>query len=906
MKTVMKFFSLLLCFELVMGPVQGSLFMSNDAVAADCPAGQTFNSSVNRCLTSYEVLQVNEATNSCGSDMKCYRDNAVAALSRSNPDSVNGAGTKKYNADELFNEDGEYQNGKAKTGVSIMNGAAIAIPLVIVISVLLEKLKSRSGKSFKCNPTSLLLMYGAAAALGAGELYGYFNHKSKLQDIKEEWDKTVVPKSDSETDQKRVEATEAQSQAFEFLAQNEDQVAKTAKTKRGFYYAASGLFAAGAVAATVELFQLNAATSALKAATTAAEATALQQKISKLSCNTEEENADKAESLEKEEKELAEKKAKEESEIAERDQRMKDFADEENKRYGGMTEEECNASQDCLAYKNKKDEEWNKKVEQNKIDKADKEGKSSSAPKSNGCSDGLVANIYTGKCGPASDANKKPSSLYFDQNSCETAGYTFHAGVCVGYQSKENNLKKVAAYNVSTAKDAEQLAQLMNEFNAIEFENYSKLSYLDQNETKELRQLTLPSSLSQMIASTLIPEAHADGGDGAIALLGQAVPLIGGLRTILGGIKFNGAKPLSAQDLNKLATSKKFWVTKMIGKPVTRIVINGVLGGWMGIMSHFMDKQMRRSTERAVALRGMKESFNSANGLMYCKPEDRNNTEKPKCFCYNSDNKLNPERSKQPACASEYTKLTYDPFGVNNNNDKVCLDQNSNLDTACACRAKRNCMKISSGLNMKGFNPGTFKMISTGMGPAQDLMNGNVGGGDIADSAGINAARIKKAADDMLAKMAPSAAKAVKGYSADLEKGLLANTSGLSMGGSGSNSPLPSSPAAAAAALDKEIKENNQEEAKKAGSRFHGATFNNDEMEFPDFGMGGDTASQELEIAEVMGQEFDMRNSDINTGSTTNLFEVLSNRYKRSGMRRLFDENNPSPVDAPAKKEIVE
>jgi hypothetical protein len=54
-----------------------------------------------------------------------------------------------------------------------------------------------------------------------------------------------------------------------------------------------------------------------------------------------------------------------------------------------------------------------------------------------------------------------------------------------------------------------------------------------------------------------------------------------------------------------------------------------------------------------------------------------------------------------------------------------------------------------------------------------------------------------------------------------------------------------------------------------------------------------------------MGQELDTGNNDINSGSTTNIFDVLSNRYQRSGMRRLFNDGK-GPVDAPDKKELTE
>jgi hypothetical protein len=289
---------------------------------------------------------------------------------------------------------------------------------------------------------------------------------------------------------------------------------------------------------------------------------------------------------------------------------------------------------------------------------------------------------------------------------------------------------------------------------------------------------------------------------------------------------------------------------------------------------------------------------------MNCKEEDRLDASKPKCFCFTSDNKVNTANSKSTACANTLAKVKYDPFGTASS-DKVCLTQSNTVDAACACRAKKTCLKISSGFSMKGFKPGSFKMISAGSGPAQDLFNGNLGGGDIADSAGINAARIKKAADDMLAKVDPKAAKAQGLLAADFEKGIMASAGGLSMGGS-SGSALPTSPAGAAAALDKELKENKEDDITTSGNAAASPGDFQPTEEQPEFGMTGDQAAdQEIEIAEVMGQELDTGNNDINTGSKTNIFEVLSNRYQRSGVRRLLNDGK-GPVDAPDKKELTE
>lgn len=248
-----------------------------------------------------------------------------------------------------------------------------------------------------------------------------------------------------------------------------------------------------------------------------------------------------------------------------------------------------------------------------------------------------------------------------------------------------------------------------------------------------------------------------------------------------------------------------------------------------------------------------------------------------------------------------FANMKYDPFG-NKTDDKMCLDQNQRMDPKCACRAKKTCMKISSAYSMGGFHPGAFRMMGTASGPAQDLLNGNVSAGNISDSAGINAAKIRAAADNML-KKDPQALKAKNSFAASLEKGLLAAGSGLSMGGAGA-SALPSSPVGAAAALDKELKEHKADKINTAGSTANGSGFSEDEE--PEAVMTEDVSGEDIEIAEVMGKEVDTGDSDVNTSSHTNIFEVLSNRYQRSGMRRLFEGNSTAPADAPSKTEIAD
>lgn len=64
-----------------------------------------------------------------------------------------------------------------------------------------------------------------------------------------------------------------------------------------------------------------------------------------------------------------------------------------------------------------------------------------------------------------------------------------------------------------------------------------------------------------------------------------------------------------------------------------------------------------------------------------------------------------------------------------------------------------------------------------------------------------------------------------------------------------------------------------------------------------------EAAIQEEQVAEVLNQDMDLGNNDI-SGSSTNLFEVLSHRYQRSGMRRLFNLEDKTQAEKPAQTDI--
>lgn len=870
MKPTIQFLSLLLCFELVIGPVRGTSFLLTNAKAEDCSEGMEWSNDLNHCVISKQAIEVQNKVDACGAgDKNCYKDNANKELAEELK-----AGNVK-DKDSFFKDDGE-GGIKQKGLVKGMNYATVGIPLIIVTNTLLnkQKLTKEQRASYRCRPASLMLMYGAAAALGVGEIYGYFTHQSRLKNIQKEWDDVVLPK-DGSTDQKKVDATEAQSQAFEFLAKNEDEIALTAKTKKGFYLAATGLFAAGALAAGYEMWQLKKAQLDITTRGPAQIAAANAQTPP---------NTVMAENGKKliEEGKLTVNKltcfSGDDKNLEDTDQAIKDN-EANQKAIDEKLKDSTLSPEDKAALTKQKADLVNERTGLDKTRENQVETRKKQTDKMN-----------------------KKNERKANRNKPKTkAQINFN----------QERMRQVAAYNISTAKDAAQLLELTREHDAIEFENYTKVSYLEEVERDDnfLKEISLPKEVAQAIASTFMPEAHAEGGEKIMGIASMAMPLLlgGGLDKITSILKFQDGKPIDPSQVSAIKKEVSGKVSTAIGKPVTRLAINGVLGTWMGFMTSHMANQQKISQDRAAKLRSIKNDFASAGGLINCSDDDRNDASKPKCFCFTSDNKFNTSRVNTTVCSQALKELDsiVKPLP---NVPKVCVNQGMAMDANCKCRSTNTCLKTTKSFSMAGFNPSAFKMINAGAGPADGLFNGVTSAGDITDSATINAARIQKAANDMVAKMDPQVSKQKDNYASGLEKSLIASAGGLSMNGSNNRSPLPSSPAAAASALDKELKENSSDiDVTTAGIQDKGGGgFDSVDEPTPEFGMNGEQIeSQDIEIAEVMSQEVDFGSNDIK-GSDSNIFEVLSNRYQRSGMRRLFEDQIKTKADEASNTDIVE
>lgn len=346
--------------------------------------------------------------------------------------------------------------------------------------------------------------------------------------------------------------------------------------------------------------------------------------------------------------------------------------------------------------------------------------------------------------------------------------------------------------------------------------------------------------------------------------------------------------------------------------PLGRSIISTTLAGWSWVMVNHAKKQIEVSTNRAKILRDMKMQFDTANASINpCTSQDRNDPGKPNCYCYNPDHSRNGSRSSTKVCQ----KLTVDTrvkasnyFGIDEGNFKGCISSNSQFDESCKCRQTKSCMKALKG-SLNGLDAGSISMIKSGLEPLEKLTHGMMGSGSVdADGISTRAARIQTATEKLEEKvLTPTQKNEKKKLTAQFEEESIKVASGLpSPLDTSTGSNLPSNPLDASKMLQSEIDKASSGDSN--GDQGHSgsgsvALPSGGESGTGDMGLGSggsqekldfglDTsASQEAEVAEVMKNEMDYGNNDVNTNSTSSLFEVLSKRYQKSGMKRLFESN---------------
>lgn len=350
---------------------------------------------------------------------------------------------------------------------------------------------------------------------------------------------------------------------------------------------------------------------------------------------------------------------------------------------------------------------------------------------------------------------------------------------------------------------------------------------------------------------------------------------------------------------------------KLMATPWTRVGLSAVLGGWSLIMMKHTKSQAEASENRAELLRKMKAEFlGAAATINMCTPEDRSNTNKPECYCYTADGQRSTNRNNSQICQKLWSGGLASAQNYKNSNSGFtgCINSANEHDPVCACKkSSKGCLTVSTK-GLTGLSTGAFSLLNSGISPVNEIASGNFAAATASDSASLNnAMRTMKALDKMLDQ--PEIKKEIKDkdkFLAGIETAITKAT-GANNYNDGLANSLGGSAGQAVATLEKELETKAPElfKTEKGSVPLAGAgKAKGKGIEF-DFGSNENQEQIDGQVAQVMNQNFDYSQNDINNQSHTNIFEVLSNRYQRSALRRLFDDEGKSKAEAPSNSDIT-
>ena len=334
-------------------------------------------------------------------------------------------------------------------------------------------------------------------------------------------------------------------------------------------------------------------------------------------------------------------------------------------------------------------------------------------------------------------------------------------------------------------------------------------------------------------------------------------------------------------------------------------------------------KQVKIRQNNIAKLTEARDQFQIGTaGIVECSATDREDTSKIECYCYHDDGKRDLTRSNSAICGAawekaenrrEYIATNYRDTYNGSSGPRGCMTKDKKFDTKCACRSvktgPKSCFKVPSKFKFSANTSQIAFAAGDAFKKANDQFNGNYSGAGNLDynSLNQNAVKMKKFISANATKL--NQALAQKGlHPIDLSpKGNARRVASLmkkippaALAKAMSNTSGVSAPATTLSGTDlKNIKD----AAKKAGVKdavgftgsgtgisLSGGKEKKQEVINP-FAYGEEeVAQQEEKVKEAMKTEYDYGNQDISSNPGASIFRILSNRYKLTGFKRLFDE----------------
>lgn len=300
----------------------------------------------------------------------------------------------------------------------------------------------------------------------------------------------------------------------------------------------------------------------------------------------------------------------------------------------------------------------------------------------------------------------------------------------------------------------------------------------------------------------------------------------------------------------------------------------------------------------------------------YC-PNGRENMNEPRCYCYKDDGAKNADRSNSQTCQqiwakdNQFAKGAKANYAIKKNASELfgCMTVNKQFDETCKCKKLVNssgenaCLKANQlSISMPGAMANYAKTngFQNVVDMATNTANGN---GDLSGLQGsqllATAEKSKKTALEILKdqlKNNPNNSNLKNlSFINDPKKVEQVANQIFDKNKMASNSALPPYSATetsgklkeAVSAVEQDLKKNGVELVGGAGkaktaNKKDGFKFN--------FDSNANSGGQVLNLPETAPEKKYKITGDINTNDSVTIWEVISNRYLQSGLKRLMDE----------------
>jgi hypothetical protein len=453
-----------------------------------------------------------------------------------------------------------------------------------------------------------------------------------------------------------------------------------------------------------------------------------------------------------------------------------------------------------------------------------------------------------------------------------------------------------------------------SQLNANSFsEQIRSLSLIDKrfdhlNNIPNITSDEVEESVLRIIYSNLLPTLHAQTtqpqqkqqkskSGGFLSIITGILPMLATFFKGGGGSASGGGSAAGVATTTKVVKPEFSKQTDVISKalswPVTRIAMGVTFGAYSYTVYKRAKENADQLEKRIEAIKQIKSDFVNSGGTEGVKLCEGKNclAEKYKGNDYNWDQTNGLLAESQSGCVNKQDKL----------------------DLECKCLRKKtksgqnNCsnfsgnFKINTGAISSFANPFTqgYDAVASG-GLSQGTFNdGSFENKVLAIRKKIDDLKGNKKYSDVFKKADKISGQLMKGHENFVNKSFPNGISSSDMG--------LGTPKLANSKLEDIVNNAKKKIAKNKGPTFKRGKDAKGKKDNDDFNLdfGSDTGEEIKidDVASVMDKEYEIK-GDINNNPSQDIFKILSLRYQRSALRRLFDESGKSSVDEASGSQI--